>query len=283
MVGFVHINCALEQVDIANKVGNKAAIRRFINLGRLPNLQNFPFVHNAYARGHRHGLFLVVRDHDAGDADLFNDVHQFKLGSLAQLRIQGSEWFIQQQQLRPLGQTARQRHPLLLTTRQLVRFALRIRFELYQCQHLINAQLDFGFRQTIPAQTKRNVVPDTEMGKQRVTLEHHVDRALVRREPGNVHPGQHDLPGSGHLKPRQHAQQRGLAAARGAQQGKNFALLDIQGNIVHGKHIIELFDNAFDLQKRGCLRLPASYHRLAHHAVSHRTAQFILLKIDITY
>ncbi len=43
------------------------------------------------------------------------------------------------------------------------------------------------------------------------------------------------------LEAAQHAQQRGLAAARGAQQTENLALVDLQADIVDGLEVAERF------------------------------------------
>ena len=87
------------------------------------------------------------------------------------------------------------------------------------------------------------------MRPKRVALKHHVDGALVRRQPHDVLPGQQDLPGGGALKAGQHTQQGGLAAAGGTQQGEDLALLDIQCDLIYRKHIVEVFDDAVDLQE----------------------------------
>ena len=46
---------------------------------------------------------------------------QLELGLRAQLAVERAQRFVEQQQLRALGQAARQRHALLLAARELVR------------------------------------------------------------------------------------------------------------------------------------------------------------------
>ena len=82
-------------------------------------------MHHRHARSHRHGFFLVVRHHQAGDADLLDDVHQLDTGFFPQLAVQRSQRFVQKQQLRLTRQTSSQRHPLLLPAGELMRLALR--------------------------------------------------------------------------------------------------------------------------------------------------------------
>ena len=71
-----------------------------------------------------------------------------------------------------------------------------------------------------PTQTERDVLKDRHVRKQRIRLEHRVDGSLVRLERGDVRAAEQNLSFGGVLKPRDKAQRRGLAAARGAEQRK---------------------------------------------------------------
>ena len=87
----------------------------------------------------RHRLFLVVRDDDEGDAERLLDVDQLELRVLAQLLVERAERLVEQQQLRPLDQRARERHALPLAAGELVRLALGELAELHQLEHLGDA------------------------------------------------------------------------------------------------------------------------------------------------
>ena len=97
---------------------------------RLSDLHKTASTHHSDPVGHGHGFFLIMGHQNAGDTHFFDNVMQFKLRLLPQLAVQGSQWLIQQKQFRAFGQTARQRHTLLLSTGQLVRLALGIGLEL---------------------------------------------------------------------------------------------------------------------------------------------------------
>ena len=84
------------------------------------------------------------------------------------------------------------------------------------------------------------------MRKQRVGLEHHVDRALVGRNARHVLPVQHDAALGRILKPGEHAQQRGLAAAGCAEQGEEFALVDVERQIIDGGEVAENLGDVLD-------------------------------------
>jgi hypothetical protein len=66
------------------------------------------------------------------------------------------------------------------------------------------------------------------MWKQRVVLEHHVDRAPVRRNRGEIDPVEQDAAGIRPLEAGDQAQQRGFAATRGSEQREELTLINIE-------------------------------------------------------
>ena len=79
-----------------------------------------------------------------------------------------------------------------------------------------------------------------------VGLEHHVDRSQVRRNAGHVLAVDLDAAGIGRLQPGQQAEQRGLAAARAAQQGEQLAAGDLEIDIVDGDDGAEALGRPFN-------------------------------------
>jgi hypothetical protein len=140
-----------------------------------------------------------------------------------------------------------------LRARELVRLALGVRRELHQRQHLVGALLDFRLRQTLALEAEGHVLPDVEVRKQRVGLEHHVHRAVVGRHGRHVLPAEQDAPRRGFLEAREHAQQGGLATARAAQQGKDLALADGQRHLVHRHRLVKPFDQFLGHQETRCV------------------------------
>ncbi|MGY4434102.1 hypothetical protein ACVWWO_006579 [Bradyrhizobium sp. F1.13.1] len=90
------------------------------------------------------------------------------------------ERLIEQKQLRAPRQRARQRHALTLATGELVGLALLEPIELHKRNHLRNARGDVGARHAGALQAEGDVVAHRQVRKQRVVLEHHVDRPLMR-------------------------------------------------------------------------------------------------------
>ena len=184
--GFMCEHAPLEQVDAADELGHEARGGELVQGGRRGYLHDAARIHHRDARGHGHGLFLVVRDHDEGGADAFLDVDQLELGAFAQPLVERAERFIQQQQLGLLCQRARQSHALALAAGQLVRLALPQLRHLHQFQHLLHSIADFAGGHAILLEAEGDVLRHAHVREQRIALEHHVHRALVRRQFGDV-------------------------------------------------------------------------------------------------
>src|SRR5690606_35886652 len=67
----------------------------------------------------------------------------------------------------------------------------------------------------------------------------HVDGPPVGRDAGEVLPVEQDRTGGRMLEAGQHAQQRGLAAARRPEQREELALVDVERQVVDGGEIAE--------------------------------------------
>jgi hypothetical protein len=72
----------------------------------------------------------------------------------------------------------------------------------------------------------------------------------VRRHAGDVLAVEQDAALARLLEARQHAQQRGLAAARGAEQREELPFVDIQGYAVDGGEIAEALAHRVELHQR---------------------------------
>ncbi|KAG1089395.1 hypothetical protein G6F40_013318 [Rhizopus arrhizus] len=217
VLGQVLVDHPVEQVDRPDELGHEAVGRLLIDLVRLADLLDPAGIHHRDAGGHGHRFFLVVSDHHAGHARRFDDADQFQLHLRAQLLVQGAHRLVQQQQLRPLGQRPRQRHALLLATGQLVRLALAQVAHLHQFQHLADALADRVLAQAILLQPEGDVLLDRHVREQRIGLEHHVDRPLVRRQCVQALAIEGDAALGGRLEAAQAAPQGRLATAHPAQ------------------------------------------------------------------
>ena len=166
--------------------------------------------------------------HDEGDSDLLLQVHQLKLGMLSELAVQRAQGFVEKQQLGMLGQAARQRHPLALATGYLIRLAPGKALDLQQREHFGYALTNDLFSRPLLPESEGDVLRHRHVRKQRIGLEHHVDRAVVGRHLCDVDAVDMDPPRRRAFETGKHAQQRRLPAARRTQQREKFAAIDIQ-------------------------------------------------------
>ena len=186
--------------------------------------------------------------HNAGYADFLQRIDQLELGLLAQFFVERAQGFVQEQELRPLGQRACQGDALLLAARELVRLALGVLRHLHQPQHFFYAGGDFVLGHFVLLQAVGDVLLHRHVRKQRVALEHHIDGALVGRQGGDVLAVENNVARRRRFHAGEHAQQRRFAATRAAEQGEDFVLLDIQVDVVDGGVVAEFFHQTFDLQ-----------------------------------
>ncbi|MCY1229206.1 hypothetical protein D9M72_415630 [compost metagenome] len=239
--------------------------------------------HHRNAVGHGHRLLLVVRHDDEGEAEFLLQVHQFELGFLAQLLVERTERLVEEQHLRPLGKRAGERDALTLAAGKLVRLALGKLFELHQLQHLRDARSDIRFRHAVLLEAEGDVVLDRHVRKERVGLEHHVDRPPVGRDAGEALPVENDLTRRRLLEAGKHAQERRLPAARRAEERKELACVDIKRKVVDGGEIAEPLCHVLDGNewlgsgiRPGGKGPPNTAERL-HHLSPNDTADWALL------
>jgi hypothetical protein len=100
------------------------------------------------------------------------------------------------------------------------------------------------------AQAEGHVVVDALVRVERVILEHHGDVAVARRQVVHHPVADGDLAAADRLEPGDHAQQRGLAAARGADQHHEFTVTDVEVDAVNHGHLAENLLNAPDCDAR---------------------------------
>ena len=148
---------SLEQIDVADELGDPARSGRLVKLARRRDLFETAGIHDADPVGHRHRLFLIVGDDDEGHAEPPLQLHQFELGAFAQLLVERGQRLVEQQHLRAARQRARQRHALFLAAGELIGLSLLQALELDQRDHLGDAGIDLRTR-AIPARFRPNAM-----------------------------------------------------------------------------------------------------------------------------
>ena len=192
-----------------------------------------------YRHAVRHGqrLALVMRDEHDGNAQRLLQMLDFNLHPLPQLLVQRAKRFVHQYEFRLKHQRARQRHALLLATRELRGFTVFETLQPHHGQRLGHPCLRRCPTHAAIAQRERDVLGDVHVRKQRVILEHEADIALFRRQRLHRLAVEQNMPGGGPLEAAQHHQRGGLARPGRAEQRKKLPAPDPQVQFPHHQRV----------------------------------------------
>ena len=129
----------------------------------------------------------------------------------------------------------------MLAAGEFIAAALAIARQAHHGERLVHRAVDLGpgRPRVALAQAVGDIVGDGEMGKQRIVLEHHVDRPAIGRHAGHVVAADEHLARTRLLEAGHHAQRRGLAAAGGAKNGEELPCPDGKVVVGHGNDITE--------------------------------------------
>ena len=202
---------------------------------RRVDLLDLALVHHDDPVGSDHRLGLVVGHVDGRDLELVVQAADLEAHLLAQVGVEIGERLVEQQDFRFDDDGAGQRHTLLLAARQFGGIAPLEVAHLDHVQDLVDAAVDLGARQLPDLQTEADILAHRHVRPDGVALEDHRHAAIL---------GRHDARGGRNLlavhldaavgrrhEARDHAQGRGLAAARRAQQRDELALGELQREI----------------------------------------------------
>ena len=236
----------LDEIRVADEIGDEAVDRPLIDVERRAQLLDLALAHDRDPVAHGERLFLVVGHEDEGDAGAPLQVLELAAHLLAELEVEGRERLVQQQHLGMIGQRARQGDPLLLPAGELGGAPSAQPRHLDQGQHLLDDAADLLLGRAPHLQSEGDVLRHRHMGEQGIALEDGIDRPLIGRQMLDRAALEQDLAGARLLEAGDQAQQRGLAAARGAQEGEELVLPDGDRDVVEGPHA--LLSGAEDLR-----------------------------------
>ena len=232
-------------------------------------------MHHGDPVAHRERLFLVVGDVHEGDPDLGLDALQLDLERAPEFQVERTQRLVEEQHVRPVDQRPGERDALLLAAGQLVRAALLVAAEVDQFERLADPPGGLVLGDALALEPEGDVVADVQVGEQRVVLEDHVDRALVRRVVGDVATAQQDGAAGRQLETADHPERRGLAAAGRAEQREELPGADLQRDAVDRA---DLAESLLEVEQRdlGGRRCRLGRHRVAE-ASGHR--RFVLASV----
>jgi hypothetical protein len=233
-----------------------------INLHRPADLLDAASVHDDDAVGQRHGLDLVMRHEHHGRAQPLVQAGDLDAGAVAKLGVEVGQRFVEQEGLGLLDDGTADGHALALAAGELAGLAVQQGVQFQHLRGIVDAALHLGIGHADIAQAEGHVVEHAHVRIEGVLLEDHGQAALAGRQGRHVLAAQHDAAARDALQARQHAQQRGLAATRRAEQHDEFASGDVQrevGNDVDGAKTLG-DTGEFDACSQGvCLRGRAAF------------------------
>jgi hypothetical protein len=168
------------------------------------------------------------------------------------------ERLVEQQHLGPLDQGARERDPLALAARELIGRPLVQARKAHHGERVLDPRSDLRARRAGDPEPIRHVLGHAHVREHRVRLEHHVDRPAVRRHLRHVLAIDHDAARARPLEPGEHAEQRGLAAARRPEQREELVRPDLEAHVVDRDHAAKALGHARDAHDRRPAHAPAS-------------------------
>ena len=199
------------------------------------------FLHDGDPVGDSQRLLLVVGDVDGGDAQAALELLDNGAHLHPQLGVQIGKGFVHQQDAGLDDKGPGQGDTLLLTAGQLIGLAVSQVGNLHQLQGLVHLGLDLPGGHFPGLQAVGHVFPDGEVGENRVVLEHHADVPLVGGHVVDPLVTKVEVTALDGVEAGDHPQQRGFAAAGGAEEREEFALLNVQRNAVQrGKVAVAL-------------------------------------------
>ncbi len=234
---------ALNQVGRPQELGGVAGAGPLVDLVGGADLLEVAHAHQGDAIRDGHGLVLVVRNQDKGQAQLLLQAPKLHLHLGPQLGIEGAHGLVEQKHLGFIHQRPGQGHPLLLAARELVGQPLGEALELQHLQPIPHPPLHLGLAHAAALEAKGDVFPHRQVGKKGVALKHGIDRALVGGQGGDVFAHQHNPALGGHLEAGNNPQQGGFATARRPQKGEELTHGNLEAYPPQRGEVTEFFDH----------------------------------------
>ena len=210
----------------ADEAGDEEVLRLLVELRRRADLLQDPGPHHRdpVAEGHRLGL--VVGDVDRRRLQLRLQFRHLGPHLHAQLRVEVGERLVHQEGLRVADDRPAHRHPLALAAGEVRRPPVEVVLEVERLRRRLDLLVDLGLVHLGELEREAHVLAHGHVRVERVVLEDHRDVAVLRRLVVDLLAADRQLAGGDVLEPGDHPQRRRLAAARGADEDHELAVLD---------------------------------------------------------
>ncbi len=210
------------------KEATKVVCRLLVDVERVADLLDLAAIHHDENVGERHRLELVVGDVDRRRRKPALQFADFDAHGDAQFGVEVRQGLVEQKRFWLAHDGAAHGDALALAAGELPRLALQHGGEFEDAPGFLDPRLDLGLGHAAVAQAIGHVVVDAHMRIERVVLEHHRDVAIGGLDLVDDAAADIDLAACDGLEPRDHAQQRGLAAAGRADQHAELAVADLE-------------------------------------------------------
>src|SRR5690606_30920035 len=225
-VGARPLDGGLQHVAVTEEGGYETVPRLEVKFVGRAHLLDPAGAHHGDALAEGEGLLLVVRDEEEGDAGGGLEVTELGADLATELRIERGEWLIEQEDAGAVDEGAGEGDALALSARQPHGGAVCQIGDACEFEDLGDAAVDLRGRDPSHAQSEGDVRAHVHVREQRIGLEDRVDRALVGRRAGRGLSGEKDLAAIGVVKSRDDPEGGRFPAARGSEQGEEFAVPD---------------------------------------------------------
>jgi hypothetical protein len=169
-------------------------------------------------------------------------VLELDLHLLAQLLVEGPERFVEEEDAGFEDQGAGEGNALALSAGEFVGIAVLEAGEAHEVEGGGDEVAVFTAGELRVAEAEGDVALDGQVRDEGVVLEDEVDGATVGGEGGDVLVFDDDVAGVAVLEAGDHAEEGGLAAAAGAQEGEELAAADVERDVVGGGDVAEVLD-----------------------------------------
>ena len=222
---------AVDDVALADEVGNEGVDRLVVNVRRGAYLLDIAVVHDNDAVAHGEGFLLIVGNVDEGQLQLLLYAAELYLHLLSQLQVKSPQRLVKEQHLGVIHQSAGNGDTLLLTSRKTVYGTLLKAHKVHQLKHFAYALHYLLFGSVLHAESEGDVLIDVEVGEKCISLEYGVDVALVGRNSVYALAVEKHVSAGGLKKACDYAESGGLSAARRPEKGNELLILDVETDI----------------------------------------------------
>ncbi len=244
-------------VDEAEKIADERRDGMVVEGVRRTGLLNLAVVDKHNPIRDVEGLLLVVGDENRRDAEVVVSVAKPTAEFETDFCVQSSKWFVEKKIFRIDGENACEGDALPLPAGKLRRKAFGDPVELDEIEQEIDFFADLlfrrAFRTRFRAEAEGDVLEDGKMAEEGVMLEDETDAAGGRRDVPCGHAVADDVSAVGCFESGDDAKERRFAAAGRAEQGDEFAVIDVERDAVEDARARVGFMDVFDLNAHvGC-------------------------------